>query len=81
MKNLMELKNVVSLDFYAPRMNFQASPKWFVMRHTTGHKMKTETWIEEPLTLMDSWDRILAREPLTPRCHASEVSLLIDFKN
>jgi hypothetical protein len=74
MQNLMELKNAASLGFYASRRNCQESPKWFGMLLATRHKTKTETWIEEPLTPMDSWDRILAREPLTPRCHASEVA-------
>jgi hypothetical protein len=81
MQNLMELKNVAPLGFYAPRRNCQESPKWFGMRLATGHKMKTETQIEEPSTPMDSWDRISARAPLTPGCHASEVALLIDFEN
>jgi hypothetical protein len=81
MKHLMELKNVAPLAFYAPRRNCQESPKWFGMRLATGHKMKTETWIEEPSTLMDYWDRISARPPLTPGFHASKVSLLIDFEN
>jgi hypothetical protein len=81
MQNLMELKNVAPLGFYAPRRNCQESPKWFGMRLATGHKMKTETRIEEPSTPMDSWDRISARAPLTPGCHASEVALLIDFEN
>jgi hypothetical protein len=44
----MELKNVAPLGFYAPRRNCQESPKWFGMRLATGHKMKTETRIEEP---------------------------------
>jgi hypothetical protein len=43
--------------------------------------MKTKTHIEEHLTPMDYMDRISAREPLTPKCHASEVVLLIDFEN
>jgi hypothetical protein len=81
MQNLMEFKNDAPLGFYAPRRNCQESPKWFGMQHATWHKMKTETQIEEPSTLMDSWDRISAREPLTPRFHASEVDLLIDFHN
>jgi hypothetical protein len=81
MQNLMELKNVAPLGFYALRRNCQESPKWFGMRLATGHKTKTETRIEEPSTPMDSWDRISAREPLTPRFHASEVVLLIDFEN
>jgi hypothetical protein len=77
----MELKNAAPLGFYARRRNCQESPKWFGMRLATGHKMKTETRIEEPSTLMDSWDRISARAPLSPGCHASEVALLIDFEN
>jgi hypothetical protein len=81
MHNLMEIKNVATLGFYALGMNFQESPKWFGMRLATVHKRKTETQIEEPSNPMDSWHRISAREPLTPRCHASEVSLLIDFEN
>jgi hypothetical protein len=81
MQNLMDLKNAAPLGFYAQRRNCQESPKWFGMRLATGHKMKNETWIEEPLTLMDSWDRISARASLNPGFHASEVSLLIDFKN
>jgi hypothetical protein len=81
MQNFMELKNVALLGFYARRRNFQESPKWFWMRLSTGHKMKNENRIEEPSTLMDSWDRISDRVPLTPRFHASEVSLLIDFEN
>jgi hypothetical protein len=59
----------------------QESPKWFGMRLATGHKMNIETQIEEPSTPMDYWDRISARAPLTPGCHASEVALLIDFDN
>jgi hypothetical protein len=31
--------------------------------------------------MMDYWDRISSREPLTHGFHASEVSLIIDFKN
>ena len=54
MKNLMELKNVAPLGFYAPRRNFQESPKWFGMRLETGNKTKTKTQIEELSTLMDS---------------------------
>jgi hypothetical protein len=81
MKNLMELKNDALLGFYAWRRNCQESPKWFEMRLATGHKMKTETQIEELSTSMDSWDKIFARAPLTPRFHASKVDLLIDFKN
>jgi hypothetical protein len=60
----MELKNSSLLGFYALRMNCQESPKRFGMRLATGHKMKTETWIEEPSILMDSWDMISAREPI-----------------
>jgi hypothetical protein len=45
------------------------------------HKMKTESWIDEKYTLMDYWDRISSKEPITPRCHASEVVLLLDFEN
>jgi hypothetical protein len=59
----------------------QESPKWFGMRLATGHKMKTETQIEEPSTPLDSWHRISARAPLTPGSHASKVSLFIDFEN
>jgi hypothetical protein len=59
----------------------QESPKWFEMPHATRNKMKIETHIEEPLTLMEYWDRISSRQPLTPRCHASETALLIDFEN
>ena len=81
MQNLMDLKNVASLGFYAPRMNCQESLKWFVMRLAIGHKTNIETWIEEPSTLMDYWDIILSQAPLTPGCHASEVSLLIHFEN
>jgi hypothetical protein len=81
MQNLMELKNVAPLGFYARRRNFQESPKWFGMQLATGHKTKIKTRIEEPSTLMDSWHMISSREPLTPVCHASEVSLLIDSEN
>ena len=81
MQNLMELKNAALLGFYALRMNCQESPKWFGMRLATGHKMKNETRIEEPLTPMDSWDRNSSRAPLTHGYHASEVSLIIDFDN
>jgi hypothetical protein len=42
--------------------------------------MKTKTHIEELLTLMDYWDMISSRAPVTPGCHASQVSLLIDFE-
>jgi hypothetical protein len=59
----------------------QDSPKWFGMRLATGHIMNIETRIEEPSNLMDSWDRISSREPLTYGFHASEVALIIDFKN
>ena len=59
----------------------QESLKWFGMRLATGHIMNIETQIEEPLTPMDSWDRISSREPLTHGCHASEVALNIDFEN
>jgi hypothetical protein len=51
------------------------------MQLATGYKMKTEIQIEEPSTPMDYWDNILARKPLTPGFHASEVALLIDFEN
>ena len=81
MWNLMELKNVALLGFYATTKNFQESPKWFGMRLATEHKMKTETHIEEPLTPMDSWDRISARAPLTPGSNPSEVVFFIDFDN
>ena len=81
MHNLMELKNVAPLGFYAPRRNCQESLKWFGMRLATGHKMKNETQIEEPSTSMDYWDNISARAPLTFGCHASEVALLIDLEN
>jgi hypothetical protein len=77
----MELKNFVLVGFYAVRRNCQESLKWFGMRLAIGHKMKNKTLIEEPSTPMDSWHRIPAREPLTLRFHASEVSLLIDFEN
>jgi hypothetical protein len=53
------------------------SLKWFGMPLATEHKKKTETGIKELMTSMDYWDRILVRAPLTLRCHASEVSLLI----
>jgi hypothetical protein len=81
MQNLMELKNVTLLGFYALRRNCQESPKWFGIRVATGLKMKTKTQIEEPLTLIDSWDRISARAPLTPGWHASKVALIIDLEN
>jgi hypothetical protein len=77
----MELKNDASLGFYALRMNCQDSPKWFGMRLETRHKTKSETWIEEPLTPMDSWHRISAREPLTLGSNPSEVVFFIDFDN
>ena len=47
----------------------------------TGHKKKTETLIKVPSTLMDYWDRVSARAPLTLGFHASEIVLLIDFEN
>ena len=75
----MELKNDAPLVFYAPRRNCQESQKWFGMRLATGHKMKTETWIEKPSTPMDSWDRISCRTPLTHEFHASEVALIMDL--
>ena len=59
----------------------QESPKWFGMHLATGDKMKIETHIEEPLTLLDSWHTISTRSPLTLGCHASKVVLLIDFEN
>jgi hypothetical protein len=43
--------------------------------------MKTKTRIEEPLSLSDSWHRILAREPLTLGSNPSEVVFFIDFDN
>jgi hypothetical protein len=81
MQNLMELKNVALLAFYAPRRDYQDPPKWFGMRLATGHKMKIETRFEEPLTSMDYSDRILGILPLTLGCHASKFALLIDFEN
>jgi hypothetical protein len=54
MNNLMELKNVAPLGFYAQRRICQESPKWFGMRLATGHKTKHETHIEELSTPMDS---------------------------
>jgi hypothetical protein len=81
MHNLMELENSTLLGSYALRRNCQESLKWFGMRLATGHKMKTETRIEEPSTPMDSWDRISTIEPLSPGCHASKVALLIYFEN
>jgi hypothetical protein len=57
------------------------SPRNGWMRFATGHKTKTKTQIEEPLTLMDSWDIISAREPLTPSSNPSEVVVFIDFDN
>jgi hypothetical protein len=77
----MELKNSDLLGFYAPRRNCQESPKWFGMRLATGNKMKTETWIEEPSSLLDSRHRILSREPITPSSNPSEVVFSIDFDN
>jgi len=59
----------------------QESPKWFGMRLATGRKIKTETRIEEPSNLMDSWHRILARSPLTPSSNPSKEVFLIDFDN
>jgi hypothetical protein len=59
----------------------QESLKWFGMRLAIGHKMKTETHIVEPLTPLDSWHTILARAPITPGSHASEVALFINFEN
>ena len=77
----MKLKNVSSLGFIPQGGIGQESSKWFGMQLATGHKKKKETHIKEPSTLIDYWDRISARPPLTPRCHVSEVALLIDFKN
>jgi hypothetical protein len=59
----------------------QESPKWFGMHLETVHKMKIETWIEEPLTPLDSWHMISAISPLTLGSHALEGDLFIDFKN
>jgi hypothetical protein len=59
----------------------QESLKWFGTQLENGNKMKIETRIEEPLNSMDYWENISAIPPLTPRFHASEVSLLIDFEN
>jgi hypothetical protein len=42
-------KNVAPLGFYALRRNWPRVPKWFGMRLATGHKMKTETQIEESI--------------------------------
>jgi hypothetical protein len=80
MKNLMELKNVSLLGCYAQRRNCQESLKWFGMQLATGHKINTKSRIEEPSNPIDSLDRISARAHLTPECHTSEVSLLIDFE-
>jgi hypothetical protein len=54
MQNLMELKTATLLGFYALTRNCEESPKWFGMRLATGHKMKNETRIEKPSTLMIS---------------------------
>jgi hypothetical protein len=62
-------------------MNCQESMKWFGMRLANGHKKKTETRIEELLTPIDSWHRILAREPLTSGSYPSEVVVFINFDN
>jgi hypothetical protein len=59
----------------------QDSLKWFGMRLATGHRTKTETRIEEPSSLLDSWHRILARSPLTPGSNPLEVVFFIDFDN
>jgi hypothetical protein len=77
-----ETQKCCSVRFLCPKEELAKSPlKWFGMRLATGHKMKTETQIEEPLTLLDSWHMISARAPLTLGSHASEVSLFIDFEN
>ena len=81
MQNLMEIKNVAPLSFYAQRRNCQESLKWFGMRLATGYKTKNETQIEELSTPMDSWDNISSISPLTHEFHASEVALIIDFDN
>ena len=81
MKNLRELKIAAPLGFYALRSNCQESSKWFGMRLAIGHKTKTETQIEEPSSLLDSWHIILARAPLTLSSNPSEVVLFIDFDN
>jgi hypothetical protein len=70
-----------SVRILCPEEELPRVPEMVWMRLATGHKMKIETQIEEPSTLMDSWDRISARAPLTPGCHASKVALLIDFEN
>jgi hypothetical protein len=57
----------------SPEMVWDATCNW-------AYK-KNETWIEEPLSLLDSWHRISATTPLTPGSHASEVTLFIDFEN
>jgi hypothetical protein len=59
----------------------QESPKWFGMGLAIGHITNIETRIEEPSNLMDSWDIISYRAPLTHGFHASEVALNIDFDN
>jgi hypothetical protein len=41
----------------------------------------TETRIEEPSSLLDSWHRISARAPLTPGSNPSKVVFFIDFEN
>ena len=81
MQNLMELKNVSPLGFYAQVRNYQESPKWFGMQLATGHKTKIETHIDEPSYFLDSWHSILAREPLTLGSNPSEVVVFIDFDN
>jgi hypothetical protein len=48
-----ETQKCCSVRFICPEEGLVESLKWLGMRLATGHKMKTETQIEEPSTLMD----------------------------
>ena len=80
LNNLVAYHGTV-LGFYALKRNCQESSKWFGMRLATGHKMKTETRIEEPSSLLDSQRRILSKAPLTPGSNPLEAVFFIDFDN
>jgi hypothetical protein len=59
----------------------QESLKWFWMQLATENITIIETQIKEPSNLMDYWDRISSRSPLTHGYHALEVALMFDFES
>jgi hypothetical protein len=58
----MKLKNVSSLGFYPPRRYWPRVPEMVWDVTCNWAYKKTKTWIEEPLSLLDSWHRISYRD-------------------